>query len=789
MAVDPMVAGNEVETNGLEWDGKTLPYRPDGRELNISPKLKLYEHEHVDLDPVTFEVLSTKLWNINEEHAETIKRASGSPVVAFHDDFNTCIMTADGGPFLFAPYIQYFAGNAEYIIKYTLENRAGNVEIQEGDMFAHNDCFIAGSHQQDIAIYAPVFVDGELFCWTFNACHVRDIGGVEPGSFCVQAPDVYWDPPCVSAMKIWDKNGLREDAYDTLLRFSRLPHLLAMELRSQVAGITRSRMRIAELVERYGPDVVRSVMSKTIDDCADALKGRLASIPDGKWSETTYVSGAFPGDTEPHKAVLTLEKRDGELFFTNDGTDPQIGALNSSFGQWRSAIGSALAQMLAYDHRFVIAGVHRVTHFTPQVGTITAIDRNGATSCLWAQVVSIYVAGKLLSKMIYPDEELRKSIVSSSPMCGCGWLTHAGIDQRGDEFSTVMLDHVGGGLGAFSFRDGIDQGGPTFWPKLQITDVEAWEQYFPLLFLYREGARNGGHGKYRGGHGLRIAWVGHGTERQTATLVSQNPRLTTQFGINGGHWANTGDFLHVEGSNIRAEFATGKLPGTPEQVRELDGKHSMLAAKAIHVPFGESDVIEHITFGGGGYGDPLQRDPQLVAKDLRAGDVTAAAGEHVYGVLFDSEGSVDGSGTEQLRKKMHADRLSTAKAGAPGKSPSGELRRVGDVAEALWAGVDESGDHFLSCSCCDTTICGIEQNYKEHSSCIETSLAAVDPEMFGSIEDPAHELTEETAYRIYICPSCAVAFENELSLKSAPPIWDIAIDPSTLSALAPHARD
>jgi N-methylhydantoinase B len=306
----------------------------------VDTRLSLYEPAAVDLEPVTHEVLSTKLWNINEEHAETIKRASGSPVVAFHDDFNTCIMTANGDPFLFAPYIQYFAGNAEYIIKYTLENRAGNIGIHEGDMFVHNDCFVAGSHQQDIAVYAPIFVDGELFCWTFNACHVRDIGGTEPGSFCVQAPDVHWDPPTVSAMKLWDVNGLREDAYDTLLRFSRLPQLLAMELRSQIAGITRSRIRIQELVDRYGPDIVRAVMDKTIDDCADAVAERLARLPDGTWSETTYVSGAFPGDTEPHKAVLTLEKRDGELYFSNAGTDPQIGALNSSFGQWRSATGS-----------------------------------------------------------------------------------------------------------------------------------------------------------------------------------------------------------------------------------------------------------------------------------------------------------------------------------------------------------------------------------------------------------------------------------------------------------------
>src|SRR5205807_1931802 len=107
----------------------------------------LHRDEPVDFDPITFEVISTKLWNINEEHADTIRRVSGSPVVVLVNDFNTCIMTEDGDAFLFAPYIQYFASASEYIIKYTLEYRSESIGINPGDMFVHNDPFIAGSHQ------------------------------------------------------------------------------------------------------------------------------------------------------------------------------------------------------------------------------------------------------------------------------------------------------------------------------------------------------------------------------------------------------------------------------------------------------------------------------------------------------------------------------------------------------------------------------------------------------------------------------------------------------------------
>ena len=107
------------------WDGKDFPYRP-GATLNIKGDLKFHSSDATDIDPITFEVLSSRLWSINEEHADTIQRVSGSPVVVHNYDFNTCIQTEDGEPFLFAPYIQYFTGAAELVIKYTLENRSDN---------------------------------------------------------------------------------------------------------------------------------------------------------------------------------------------------------------------------------------------------------------------------------------------------------------------------------------------------------------------------------------------------------------------------------------------------------------------------------------------------------------------------------------------------------------------------------------------------------------------------------------------------------------------------------------
>jgi N-methylhydantoinase B len=303
-----------------------------------------------------------------------------------------------------------------------------------------------------------------------------------------------------------------------------------------------------------------------------------------------------------------------------------------------------------------------------------------------------------------------------------------------------------------------------------------------LLYLYRQAGRNGGHGKYRGGHGLQIGWVGHRTPQQTATLVSQNPRLTTQFGLSGGHWANTGDFFHIEGSSVRAEFASGRIPSTPARLRELDGAARMLAAKEMHVPFGENDVIEHITFGGGGYGDPLERDPELVATDLRAGDVSARAAGAVYGVVFSTDGAVDAAATDRRRDEMRRQRLdAAAMPERSGAQPAGELTAACDIAESLRVSRDARGAAFTCCRHCGEVLCEAERNYKEHSARIDTQLSEIDPEAFGHVEDRVFDLDEPVVYRMYACPSCGTTFENELTVESAPPIWDIAIDVSTIA--------
>jgi N-methylhydantoinase B len=762
----------------FKWDGKDFPYRP-GATLDVKGDLRFHQTEATDLDPITFEVLSSRLWNINEEHADTIQRVSGSPVVVHNYDFNTCIQTEDGEPFLFAPYIQYFTGAAELVIKYTLENRSENPGINPGDIFISNDPLIAGSHQMDVAVYAPVFVNGELFCWVFNACHARDVGGVEPGSFCIQAPDHYYEAPSLRAVKIADSNGIRADIEDTFLRFSRIPHLLALELRSQIAGVGRARTRIGELLEQYEPATVKAAMRKLIDDTEQAVSDRLSRLPDGEWQEVVYFGGAVPGDRDAHKVVLTLRKENDRLFFHNYGTDPQVGSINSGYGQMRAAIGAALAYTLAYDHRFCVGGVFRKTTVDAEIGTISAANRDGAISSTQAPVLLIYMAAKVISKMMYPDETLRPGVMATSALASCGWVTHSGTDQYGQPFATVTLDHSAGGVGAFSFRDGIDQGGATFWPKSEIPDVEAWEQFFPVLYLYRRAALNGGHGKYRGGHGVVFALCGHRTKAQLASTVSIVSSLSTHSGLFGGHWGETGTYYGLVGGNLQELIGAGRMPASPLELRAVAGEQAgTLPAKTVGHPLGENDAIEESVYGGGGYGDPLERDPEAVAIDVRNLLVSPEIARRVYGVALSPEGRLDVESTTALRGRIVQERLERAVVERRYDAPQGTFGKWIDVAERLAIGqVDGTGTFVFSCTGCGSILCEATENYKDWSGRIDSSLPEIDPVTFT---DPSLEVDADVVYRLFVCPSCGVSFENELALRSDAPFKDIAIDLTTL---------
>ncbi len=216
------------------WDGVQRGYIP-GETLRIPGTLRLHTGS-ADVDPVTFEVIRYSLMNTNLEHGQTIQRLAVSPVTMITRDFQPSIITESGDLVFLGPYLQYFSNAQALTIKWILENRAENPGIEPGDMFVSNDPYVGTPHQPDTIVAAPVFVGDELFCWVANVMHHADVGGSVMGSFCVDAADMFTDPPAFPPFKLVSRGEVRRDLEEMFLRQSRVPTEVHMDLAGRDIG-------------------------------------------------------------------------------------------------------------------------------------------------------------------------------------------------------------------------------------------------------------------------------------------------------------------------------------------------------------------------------------------------------------------------------------------------------------------------------------------------------------------------------------------------------------------------
>jgi N-methylhydantoinase B len=647
---------------GVAWDGVKNSYIPP-EKLTLDPAIHLHTETASDVDPITYEVLRHALWNVNDEHGTTIQKVSGSPFASVAHDFNTVILTEDGEYVFFGPHLQYFSGVMDLPIKWTLEHLGRSPGIRDGDMFLSNDPWIGASHQSDVQITCPVFWDGKIFCWVANALHQYDIGGNTPGSFCADARDVFDEPVPIPPIKIVENGEIRPDLEGMYLRHSRQPHLVALDLRAQIAGNLVSRKRILGFIERYGPATVKAVMRKLIDDGSQSFVQRLRQIPDGTWRAVSYLEAATPGDTGVYPVHMAVHKRGDVLTFDNKGSHAQVGSLNSTFSGWRAGILSILNPMMCYDQLYSTGGMLRHLRFEPEPGTINCPSHPGSvTNSQIGNLIGGALANAVVSKMLLSAPDLKNEVfavcgASVFPMSAIG-----GTDRDGNAFGTGFLDPMAGAIGAFPFRDGVDSGGVHWQPKSIVGNVEQVEQSFPVLYLYRrEVPDSGGAGKFRGGNSAAFAVIPHGTDQIFHAPSAAGCAVPGGVGLAGGYPARTNSFRMIRDTDVRARFARSEMPGSLDVIQ---GREESVHPKERGMIQRRDDVWEVAWTAAGGYGDPLERDPALVAADVIGGQVTAAWARDGYGVVI-SEGepsTFDARATEERRNTMRTARLHTRSA-------------------------------------------------------------------------------------------------------------------------------
>ena len=661
------------------------PVDPDelARSLPSSLPAHTVTQEQVDaLDPLTYEVIRHRLWSVTDEMGEALKRMSGSPIVTDANDFDFAISDEVGQEVQVGLYNTMLVGAVDLAIYWTLRHRSTNPGIAEGDMFLTNDPWVGGGlHQNDVIVYQPVFHDGKLFAWTSAICHEPDLGGVGLGSFSPSAQDVFSESLPTPPVKVVRDFQLQRDTSDMWIRRSRVPMLVALDLRAKIGANNVGRERLLTLIEQYGADTVKAVMKRMMGDAESRLRAKLDSIPDGSWSATGYQDQSHEGDRGLHKITVTTTKTGDHLTFDFTGTDPQAGVINCTYAGMRGGVMLALLPILAGDIPWSAGGLMRCFDLVTEEGTINnaafpaAVSR-GPIGPAW-QTGSL--VAECLAQMLDRSLELGKNVQATC--CGT-WDTAviAGLDERGEQpapFLSIMMEPMSGGYGARPHADGLDTGGLFCIPMGRIPDVEMTEFLYPLLTLWRrEQPDSGGPGRQRGGVGASMAFTPHGTSIPMGlVLASAGKAVAQNTGLSGGYPGNSGLDVVARQSRIAEVLASGTMPSSLEEISD-----SIVPGQNYESSYLAPGEVFAMTWqGGGGYGDPLTRDPAAVARDVAEEKILPASATSVYGVVL-SGSDVDETATAAERERLRGvrrDRSGTVGA-TRGAADVGSAKRLDD---------------------------------------------------------------------------------------------------------------
>jgi N-methylhydantoinase B len=501
-----------------------------------------------------------------------------------------------------------------------------------------------------------VFIGDELLCWVTNTLHMYDIGGITPGSYCPAAKDVFDEATMLPPLKIQENGELRADVMEAWLRQSRMPHLMALDLNGMIAGCRVAHKRILENCERYGAAVLKGTMEKILDDAEKVFVERLAAIPDGTWRERSYIEVAAAGDRGIYANALRLRKAGSELYFGNEGSAEQIGSINCTSNAWRGSIVAAINPAFLHDQLFAIGGALRHCHFEVEPGRINSAEYPMAVSntspCLALNTIA--VANNCIGRMLASGGATKERIIVSSPLSTFAVDAYSGVSQWGEPFGTNPQDQFLGGLGAFSFKDGIDNGGTPWGPKGTSPNIEHNEQSWPILYLWRRTLPDsGGAGRYRGGDVSSAAVIPHRVDSIRHDITAWGVAVPTSTGLFGGLPSTPNRIECVRASNVSRLFAEGWIPRT---VDDLEGSVELMEQRVEGAMQGAEDVWVTTWCGGAGYGDPLDREPEAVARDAAAGLISAEHARLAYAVVLAASSGgyvVDEAATAAERAARH----------------------------------------------------------------------------------------------------------------------------------------
>jgi N-methylhydantoinase B len=563
-------------------------------------------------DPIAFELFRNAIFSIADEMALTVYRTSYSGVLKDNMDYSTAFADANGRLVAQGLTLPGHLGSIPTALESVM--RHFGESMQEGDVYCLNDPFDGGMHLPDIFVFKPLYHQGRRLAFAATVCHHTDVGGRVAGSNASDSTEIYAEGLRIPPLKLYDRGVRNETLMAIIERNVRLPVRLFGDLRAQLAACHIAETQFAELVARYGAETVTGYMEELIDYAERLTRAALSELPDGEWSFEDWIDDDGVDVGKPIRLFVTLRKRGGHMVVDWTGTSPQVkGAINNTLSFTKAASYTAVRSVLPAGIPNN-EGVFRAIEVICPPGTVgnAVLPAACAARGLTGFRMTDCAFGALA--MMLPDRVFAAGDGGNTGISIGGW------DARRKPF--IYVDFTCGAWGARPWADGLD-GNSHMFANMASHSVEVTEAEQPIqLLAYEFVPDRAGAGKFRGGVPFRRDY--RFLEEEGTLQVRSDRRAHRPFGLYGGS------------------------PGAPsENTLDPDGAADPLPSK-FTMTIRRGQVFRHVLAGGGGWGDPLERDPAVVLRDVRNELLSVARAASDYGVVI-ADGAVDASATERLR--------------------------------------------------------------------------------------------------------------------------------------------
>jgi N-methylhydantoinase B len=564
-------------------------------------------------DPITTEIIRNMFLSAAHDMNATLFRSAFTPVIYEGLDCAVALLDENADVLGQAAGVPLFVGNLEVCVKITTD-LLGVDAYEPGDVFLMNDPYLQGTHLNDATVFAPIFHEDALAGFAATRAHWLDVGGKDPG-VTMDSTEVYQEGVRFGPTKIVSRYQPREELLDHLRRNSRFGTALIGDLNAQIAACRTGEARLKAIIGRFGREAVSAAKLEIARQSAQLDREAIASIPDGVYAAEGSLDNDGIGDA-PVPVKVRVEIAGDRMTVDLAGSAPATrGPVNCGIAQTISAVRMAY-KLLIHPDRPVDGGTFPTLTIHAPEGTIFHAQEPSA--CQW-YFTPLGLMTDLIVRALAPAIPER---VAAAHYGDSMVVATAGRDPRRNDAPFLTIEPTPGGWGGYAGGDGQDGLINNVNGAFRDFPVEVWETKYPVQIVsYGIRPDSGGAGEWRGGCGLERVYR---FETDATVYLWFERSRTPAWGLFGGADA-AGPHNEVRGS----------FTATPLKVNAL--------------PVKRGDELVLRTGGGGGFGDPLTRDPARVLADVRAGYLTREAAERDYAVVLTDELFVDEVATGRLR--------------------------------------------------------------------------------------------------------------------------------------------